>query len=103
MCGTVAGSTGIDHTWCIMCSVSRAPFFGGTCRYDGAKEVRTDSGMRYLDLAVGDGVGGDEEPVQDGDKVTIYFTSRLWGYNGMAGGTSGWSRRKRGGVGAKSA
>lgn len=52
-------------------------------RYDGAKEVRTDSGMRYLDLAVGDGVGGDEEPVQDGDKVTIYFTSRLWGYNGI--------------------
>lgn len=52
-------------------------------RYDGTKEVRTDSGMRYLDLAVGDGVDGNVEPVEDGDKVTIYYTSRLWGYNGI--------------------
>lgn len=39
--------------------------------------------MRYLDLAVGDGVDGNVEPVEDGDKVTIYYTSRLWGYNGI--------------------
>lgn len=40
--------------------------------------------MRYLDLAIGDAADGTVEPVQDGDKVTIFFTSRLWGYNGMA-------------------
>lgn len=51
--------------------------------------------MRYLDLAVGDDAVGNVEPVQDGDRVTIFFTSRLWGYNGMAGGA------KRGGAAAR--
>lgn len=52
--------------------------------------------MRYLDLAVGDGVDGNVEPVEDGDKVTIYYTSRLWGYNGMAGGLRGVERTREG-------
>lgn len=75
---------GIDTSWRSFGS----PSCVNTCRYDGTKEVRTDSGMRYLDLSVGDGVDGNVEPVQDGDKVTIYFTSRLWGYNGTSPGTS---------------
>ncbi|OSX80886.1 hypothetical protein BU14_0031s0058 [Porphyra umbilicalis] len=52
-------------------------------RYDGSKEVKTESGMRYLDLSLGEGADEELLPLVDGDRVTIYFTSRLWGYNGI--------------------
>ena len=68
--------------------------------------------MRYLDLSLGEGADEELLPLVDGDRVTIYFTSRLWGYNGTGGGgvrcgaggrgccgkAGGWRVGRRGGV-----